>query len=645
MKDFFISYNKADRSWAEWMAWHLEAAGYSVLIQAWDFLPGTNFVLKMDEAAKESQRTIAVLSPDYLTALYTQSEWAAAFAQDPTSKDGKLLPIRVRECDIKGLLGQIVYVDLVSLDEAAAKNKLLTAAKGDRAKPDKAPAFPPTAQRSISQKPRFPGSLPVVWNIPHLRNPNFTGREELLADLRAGLTSGKSMALTQAIHGMGGVGKTQLAVEYAYRFASEYDIVWWVQSEKPATLVDDYGRLAEKLGFSQKDSKTVEQVKGWLRQNRGWLLIFDNAPDAASVRDYIPGANTGHVIVTSRSHSWKGIANPLSVKVLPIEEAIAFMLNRTGQTDETAAKLLAEALGCLPLALEQASAYIEATGSTIPHYLNLFQQNQQEILRRADPSGINKETVATTWNISFQQVEKESPTAADLMKLFAFLAPEGIPKQLLIGEKEFLPEPLASAMAAPLGLDDALLALHKYSLVEVSDDAISVHRLIQSVTRFQMNEDSRTMWIESAVCMVNSAFPTESGDVRTWGVCSPLLPHALTTASYAEADNLVSQETARLLNQAGLYLDGRAEFAQAKALYERALTIDEAALGPDHPNVATRLNNLGGVLRALGDLAGAKANLERALQIFRRYLGEKHPSTVTISSNLRILETEIDAAN
>jgi tetratricopeptide (TPR) repeat protein len=266
--------------------------------------------------------------------------------------------------------------------------------------------------------------------------------------------------------------------------------------------------------------------------------------------------------------------------VLPIDEAVEFLLKRTGQTDKGAAKSLAEALDCLPLALEQASAYIEATGNTIPYYLELFQQNQQELLRRPDPSGINKETVASTWNISFQQVEGESRTASDLMKLFAFLAPEGIPKKLIIDKKEFLPDSLAEAMAAPLALDDALLSLQRYSLVEVSADAISVHRLVQAVTQFQMDNDTKNVWIESGVCMVNSAFPYDSDDVRTWDVCSLLLPHAITTASYAEAVNLVSEETGRLLNQAGLYLKGRAEFGQAKALYERALAIDEASLGP-----------------------------------------------------------------
>jgi hypothetical protein len=236
MNDFFISYNSADRQWAEWIAWQLEEAGYTTVLQAWDFRPGSNFVLEMQRAATEAERTIAVLSPDYLGARFTQPEWAAAFAQDPTGEKGTLLPVRVRECDLKGLLPQIIYIDLVGLDETAAQDALLAGVRRERAKPTAPPGFPGVIPRSVPQRPRFPGALPPIWNISHLRNPNFTGRESLLAQLRAALASGQPAALTQAISGLGGVGKTQLAVEYVYRYAAEYDVVWWVRAEEPATL-------------------------------------------------------------------------------------------------------------------------------------------------------------------------------------------------------------------------------------------------------------------------------------------------------------------------------------------------------------------------------------------------------------------------
>ncbi len=176
-RDFFISYNKADRAWAEWIAWHLEEAGYTTVLQARDFRPGSNFVLEMDEAAKRAKRTVAVLSADYLDAVFTQPEWAAALAQDPTGEKRTLMPVRVRKCETEGLLAQVVYIDLVNLPEEKAKAVLLDGVRAGRAKPELAPGFPgPAAERSVVQQPSFPGALPPVWNLPHLRNPNLTGR-------------------------------------------------------------------------------------------------------------------------------------------------------------------------------------------------------------------------------------------------------------------------------------------------------------------------------------------------------------------------------------------------------------------------------------------------------------------------------------
>ncbi len=191
MKHFFLSYNRADRPWAEWIAWQLEEAGYTTVLQAWDFRPGSNFVLEMQRAATEAERTIAVLSPSYLEARFTQPEWAAAFARDPTGEQGTLLPVRVRECDLRGLLPQIIYIDLVGLDEAAAREALLAGVRRQRARPTAPPGFPGAAPRSVPERPRFPGALPPIWNLPHRRNPNFTGREDLLADLHTALTSGR----------------------------------------------------------------------------------------------------------------------------------------------------------------------------------------------------------------------------------------------------------------------------------------------------------------------------------------------------------------------------------------------------------------------------------------------------------------------
>ncbi len=638
MKDFFVSYNRADRSWAEWIAWQLEEAGYTTVLQTWDFRPGSNFVLDMQRAATEAERTIAVLSPDYLGARFTQPEWAAAFVQDPTGVEGSLLPVRVQECEPKGLLPQIVYVDLVGLDEAAAKDTLLAGVSRKRAKPIAPPGFPGAVSRSVPERPRFPEALPPVWNVPHHRNPNFTGRESLLADLRAALTSGQPAALAQAISGLGGVGKTQLAVEYAYRHAAEYDVVWWVRAEEPATLAADYATLAGRLDLPEKEAPeqrvVVEAVRRWLGQHKGWLLVFDDAGHPADVHNYLPQGATGHVLITSRNPTWRGVASPLSVQVLERVESVDFLLKRTGQTDERAACDLADVLGDLPLALEQAGAYVEATGMTLAEYLELFQSRRTELWDEEHPPLDYPHTVATTWSLAMERIGQESPASADLLSLCAYLGPDDIPRTLLSEREEHIPKPLSATVTDPLAMNKAVAVLRQYSLIEMTGDALSVHRLVQAVVRDRLPEEARRTWAEAAVRLVNSAFPFHSDDVRTWPQCSRLLPHALAAAGHAEALQVASETTMHLLNQAGLYLHGRAEFAEAKAAFERAPAIGEAAFGPDHPNVAVLVNNLGLVLRDLGHLEGARAAYERALAIFEKAFGTDHPNVATLVNNL-----------
>lgn len=326
-KDFFISYNKADLTWAEWIAWELEAAGYTVIIQAWDFRPGINFVVRMQQASKEAERVIAVLSPDFITADFTQPEWATAFAKDPRGEKGLLLPVRVKACEPEGMLQQIVYIDLVDAAESEAKRKLLDGVKTERAKPKVKPTFPGLSKQV------FPGDLPPIWNVPHQRNPDFLGREDLLAELRASLTSGRPEARSQAICGAGAVGKTQLALEYAYRHAGEYRLVWWLRSEDTTTLAADYSGLFGQLGLLPRDINDqgfmTAAVRRWLEQNDGWLLLFDNAEKVEDIRGYIPPNAAGHALITSRTFGWQGVATERRVEPLSPEDAVDLLLKRT----------------------------------------------------------------------------------------------------------------------------------------------------------------------------------------------------------------------------------------------------------------------------------------------------------------------------
>jgi uncharacterized protein YjbI with pentapeptide repeats len=515
MKGFFISYNQADKSWAEWIAWQLEEKGYTTVLQAWDFRPGCNFALAMNEAAKDSERTIILLSPEYLVSLFTQSEWTAAFVKDPKGEEGKLLPIRVRECRIEGLLASISFIDFVGLDEEAAKIALINGVERGRAKPAEMPIFPGKDRRSILEKPRYPGAIPEIWNIPHLRNIHFTGREALLIQLRQNLISGKPIAL----HGLGGVGKTQLALEYAYRYASNYGLVWWIRSEESARLAADYARLSLFLAGTTKSdedqAKAITSVKHWLNNSRDWLLVFDNAMDPEDVRQYIPQTALGNILITSRNPNWGGIAKSVSLHGLEREESIEFLLKRTGQTDRTAASALADSLGDHPLALEQAAAYMETRKKSIGDYLLLLKDHQADLMNKIKPSTDYHHTIATTLRISFEQVKRECPVAADLLSLCAFLAPEDIPFDLLINGAAQLPESLNKAVNNPLEFDDIIASMVRYSLVDIKGRNLSIHRLVQAVVRDYLDKDKK-IWAEMAVRLKSATFSEKQNDTQIW---------------------------------------------------------------------------------------------------------------------------------
>ena len=402
-KDFFISYTHADKNWAEWIAWHLEEASYTTILQAWDFHAGGNFVLAMDSATKQAGRTIAVLSPDYFASKYTPSEWAAAFRHDPKGELGLLVPVRVRPCDVEGLLGQVVYIDLVNQDEQTARSTLLASLQSGRQKPASAPPFPSVAH-TLLERPSFPGALPRIWNIPYPRNAYFTGREELLTRLAAALQAGQTTALSQpqAISGLGGIGKTQTALEYAYRYHQNYQAVLWARADTYDALISGFVAFAELLQLPQKEEKdqlkVVQAVKDWLKMHDRWLLILDNADDLALVKDFLPSAGGGHTLLTTRAQSMGRLAGRIEVDTLAQAVGALFLLRRAGLLapdaelqqagvgDRATALAITQELGGLPLALDQAGAYIEKMQCSLPDYLQLYREHRAACSRNVEDS-------------------------------------------------------------------------------------------------------------------------------------------------------------------------------------------------------------------------------------------------------------------
>jgi tetratricopeptide (TPR) repeat protein len=664
-RDFFVSYTQADRAWAEWLAWELEAAGYTTLLQAWDMPPGTAFVHAMDQAVQRTRHTLLVLSPAYLRSAMTEAEWRPGFVADPSGQDRRLVPVRVEPCAPEGLLADRVYLDVVGLDEATARTRLregIAAALRGHGRPASPPRFPRASVQAAVDRPRFPTALPPVWNVPFQRNPTFTGRQQELAMLAGTLEPGGTAAVTQVLQGAGGVGKTTLAVEYAYRHRSGFDAVWWVRAEQPATLLGDLAELGAALGLAeagQPDQQlTVAAVRRWLADHDRWLLVLDNAgaPEGPSglrvplgrLVDLLPQVVHGQVLVTSRDTRWEHHATLAELQVFTPQEAVAFLLARSGSNDQATAAKVAQLLGFLPLALEQAGAYVRETQISLGAYQARLQRSPLAVLRRGTPRDRNPaDTVATTWQLSVEQVSAV-PGATALLELCAFLAPDDIPRTLLerLSGLAELPAGLA-VLADAMALDEAIGGLRRFGLLKASPEVVAVHRLVQQVIRDRLDPEGRHRLVAVALRLLQAAFPNAHDDPDAWPAYAELLPHALAVTGHAQELDLEPESTADLLTQAGMYLWQRADYRQARTLLERALGIREKRLGPNHPLTADSLSNLANVVYDQRDLEGARPLYERALTIYEADLGPHHPRTATTLSNLANVlraQGDLDAA-
>jgi hypothetical protein len=488
--DFFVSYTQADRAWAEWIAWILEEElHYRVLIQAWDFVPGSNWVQSMQDGVSTARRTIAVLSDAYMKSVFGASEWQAAWRADPAGAERKLILMRVTECDRPGLLGSVVGVDLFGVDEAQARGRLRDAiarAASGRSKPSAQPVFPPST-RAMPRQARFPGALPTVWRV-QARNPNFTGREADLERMRQAIAAGSHVTV-HSIHGMGGVGKTQLAVEYAWAQATSYDLVWLIASENSAAMPDQFTSLARSLGLEpEMESEALQrQVHDALRSVPGWLLIFDNADEISAIKPWLPVVPLppgvpAHIIVTTRRGGFSELGEVFDLDVLDPEAAVNVMSARVRSIDRAVAGEIATELGWLPLALEQAAAFLDRTEMAAADYLNLLRTRTADMLGRGRIAA-RDDTVATVWNLSFERLKKERPAALMLLDVCAYLAPEAIPLDLFTGHTHLLPSPLAEAAADTLAFNETVAALVDFSLAKRTMSGLQLHRLVQAALR------------------------------------------------------------------------------------------------------------------------------------------------------------------
>ncbi|WP_234536725.1 FxSxx-COOH system tetratricopeptide repeat protein [Streptomyces shenzhenensis] len=612
-----IAYAAENRMWADWAESLLKRAGCAVALH--DLAagplggpaPGTRALVLWSKALYDSRHTEDLPGP----------------AAGGDALPGSLIPVRVDEVQPpESYQHQADLVDLHGLDEPGCEAALLGALELPAQLPKGGPAAP-----------RFPGHVPDHWNVPQ-RNSTFTGRGYILEKVREQLRSGMTAVLPQhqALFGMGGVGKTQIALEYVHRFGADYDLVWWVPSENVDNVVASLAELGSRIGAPGGEDMALaskETVRMLSRGNptKRWILVFDNADDPDDLAGYMPTTGGGHILVTSRNQAWSDKGQTLQVDVFQRQESKEHLSRRAPGLTSAEADQVAEAVGDLPLAVEQAGAWLAETAMPTAEYLRRLTEETAAVMGLNQPSDY-PETVAATWNISIERLKERSPASVRLLQLCAFLAAEPISSELLYDSDEMLS---ALRLTESMLIGQLVREIGKLALAKVDqiNRSIQVHRLVQAVIRSQMTEEERRKARHTVHEILRGARP--KGDEPTdnrenWAQFDIIWPHL--TAS--DVRNCTEAEPRRLLIDRVRYLWKRGEFPRAQRLAEELLDHWREPLGEDDEQYLYLRCQLANVLRSQGLYVEAREMDDDVLRRQRRLLGDRHPHTFITTSGL-----------
>jgi tetratricopeptide (TPR) repeat protein len=528
---------------------------------------------------------------------------------------------------------------------AVAAGQIGVAATGDHARVD---ARSTSLAAGAIPDPAAVAAPPGTQNLPRRPARIFVGRTGALDQLSGALAADASAVITQAIYGLGGVGKTELALHYADAHRAAYPFIWWVtaegQAQLQAGLAGLAARLCREIALAGTTADAAEWALGWLQAHDRWLLILDNVSDPDDVEPLLGQLTGGHILVTTRRDTgWDQIADPIRLDVLDPGPAAELLTGRTGRRDDTdrqAAASIAAELGYLPLALDQAAAYITQTRITMADYLQRLRQHPAAMYAAA---GIrpSQRTIARLWDITIDAIQALNPAAITLLHILACYAPDGIPRAILGGEDD----------ADMLAVDEALGMLASYCMITLTPEAVSLHRLVQAVILArQPPADAGSAFggqspLTTATDWLNNAIPAEPDtNVAGWPLLRTLIPHGQNLATHFPAGTQPGT-LGRIQNELAIFHSSQGQHGQALALRQSALEISEAALGPDHAETAAALANLAVTYWRLGRHAEALPLQQRALQITETALGPDHHSTAIRLGNLAATYGELGQAD